>query len=312
MNAVVDFPTLVAPKNLSQLELEFDVELKTLFSWMKPAPRPCFNPVLLEEIQRCERALELHKGHFHTCGQLEHVDFVVFASRTPGVFNLGGDLSMFIEAIMRRDRELLAYYANLCVDNQYRRATGFGADITTISLLQGKALGGGFEAALASDVIIAERSTTLSFPEILFNLFPGMGALSFLGRRIGLRKAEDIINSGEVFTAKDMQELGVIDEVVEDGLGLATTRKIIQSRQRRQNAHRAMQRAKQHFLPVQLSELKAIVEVWVDAAMRLETRDLRMMARLVRAQDKLLSGTADEVAVESLYAPGDIAAVGNG
>ena len=59
-------------------------------------------------------------------------------------------------------------------------------------------------------------------------------------------------------------------------------------------------------------ELKAIVEVWVDAAMRLETRDLRMMARLVRAQDKLLSGPADEVAVESLYAPGGIAAVSNG
>jgi DSF synthase len=312
MNAVVDFPTLVAPKNLSQLELEFDAELKTLFSWMKPTPRSCFNPVLLEEIQRCERALELHRGHFHTGGQLERVSTVVFASRTPGVFNLGGDLSMFIAAIMRKDRELLAYYANLCVDNQYRRTTGFGSQITTIALVQGKALGGGFEAALACDVIIAERNATFSFPEVLFNLFPGMGALSFLGRRIGLKKAEDIINSGQVFTAKDMQELGVIDEVVEDGLGLATTRKVIENRQRRQNAYRAMQRAKQYFLPVQLSELKAIVAVWVDAAMQLETRDLRMMARLVRAQDKLLSVPAEEADVESLYAPVAVAAVSNG
>jgi len=312
MNAVVDFPTLVVPKHLTQLELEFDAELKTLFSWMKPAPRPCFNPVLLEEIQRSEQALELHQGHFQSSGRLERVNYMVFGSRIPGVFNLGGDLNMFIEAIMRKDRDLLAYYAHLCVDNQYRRATGYGAQITTVSLLQGKALGGGFEAALACDVIIAERSATVSFPEILFNLFPGMGALSFLGRRIGLKKAEDIINSGQVFAAKEMQELGIIDDVVEDGLGLAATRAFIQNRQRRQNAYRALQRAKLHFQPVQLSELKAIVDIWVDAAMHLETRDLRMMARLVRAQDKLLATSADDAAVESLYAPPELAAVSNG
>jgi len=311
MNAVVDFPIL-ALNNYNQLELEFDSELATLFSWMTPAPRPCFNPVLLEEIQRCEQALELHQGHFHDAGRLERVNYIVFGSRTPGVFNLGGDLGMFIEAIMRKDRDLLTYYAHLCVDNQYRRATGFGAGITTISLLQGKALGGGFEAALATDVIIAERSTTVSFPEILFNLFPGMGALSFLGRRIGLKKAEEIINSGGVYTAAEMRDLGVFDEVVEDGLGLEAMRRFIQNRQRRQNAYSALQRAKLHFQPVELSELKAIVDVWVDAALRVETRDLRMMARLVKAQDKLLKMSPDEAAVEAIYAQPQLAAVSNG
>ena len=309
MNAVVDFPTLTSFNTYEQLELEFDAELRTLFSWMKPAPRPCFNPILLEEIRRSEQALELHQGHFHNSGRAERVGYVVFGSRAPGVFNRGGDLGMFIEAIMRKDRDLLSYYADLCVDNQYRRATGFGAHITTISLLQGKALGGGFEAALATDVIIAERSATVSFPEILFNLFPGMGALSFLGRRVGLRKAEEIINSGRVYTASEMHGLGVIDEVVEDGLGLEATRRMIQSRQRRENAHRALQRAKLHFQPVQLSELKAIVDVWVDAAMELETRDLRMMARLVRAQDKMLQMSPDDAAVEAIY--GELA-VSNG
>jgi DSF synthase len=310
MNAIVDFPTTF--KTYTQLELDFDAELRTLFSWMKPAPRPCFNPVLLEEIGRYEHALELHQGHIHDCGRLERVSYVVFGSRTPGVFNLGGDLSMFIEAIMRKDRESLTHYAHLCVDNQYRRATGFGAQITTVSLLQGKALGGGFEAALASDLIIAERSATVSFPEILFNLFPGMGALSFLARRIGLKKAEEIINSGAVFSSKEMYDFGVIDEVVEDGLGLEATRRLIQNRLRRQNAYRAMQRAKLYFEPVQLSELKSIVDVWVDAAMHLETRDIRMMARLVRAQDKMLSMSPDDAAVEAMCASTEFAAVSNG
>ncbi|HTP46037.1 MAG TPA: crotonase/enoyl-CoA hydratase family protein [Casimicrobiaceae bacterium] len=312
MNAIVDFPTLTTLNSYEQIELEFDSELKTLFSWMKPEPRPCFNPGLLEEIQHCEQAIEVHQGHFHDSGRLARVNYVVFGSKVPGVFNLGGDLSMFIDAIMRKDRETLVYYAHLCIDNQYRRATGFGASITTISLLQGKALGGGFEAALATDFIVAERSVSVSFPEILFNLFPGMGALSFLARRIGLNKAEEIIASGQIFSAREMLELGVFNEVVEDGLGLEATRRLIQNRQRRQNAYSAMQRAKSYYQPVALSDLKGIVDVWVDAAMRLETRDLRMMHRLVRAQDRLMSATPEDAVVETLYAPAEMVAVGNG
>jgi DSF synthase len=223
MNAIVDFPTLTTLNRYTQLEIEFDRELSTIMSWMAPTPRPCFNAVLLEEIQRSEQLLELHQGYFNDCGRPERVNYAVFGSRTPGVFNLGGDLNMLIQAIMQKDRDLLRYYAHLCTDNQYRRAIGFGADVSTIALVQGKALGGGFEAALACDVIIAERSATFSFPEILFNLFPGMGAVSFLGRRIGLKKADEIITSGQIFSAKDMHDLGVIDEVVEDGLGLETS-----------------------------------------------------------------------------------------
>ncbi len=312
MNAIVEFPTLTTLNNYTQLEIEFDRELSTITSWMKPAPRPCFNATLLEEIQRSEQLLESHQGYFNDCGQPQRVNYVVFGSRTPGVFNLGGDLNMLIQAITSRNRDLLSYYAHLCTDNQYRRATGFGADITTIALLQGKALGGGFEAALACDVIIAERSSTLSFPEILFNLFPGMGALSFLARRIGLKKADAIITSGQVFTAKEMQDLGVVDEVVEDGLGLETTRRYIQNRRRHQNTYRAMRRATQFYQPIQLAELKAIVDVWVDAALKLESRDLRMMTRLVKAQDKMMFAGAEDLAVDALYGDLPLAAVSNG
>ena len=180
MNAVVDFPTLITSGTYSQLEFEFDPELATLYSWMKPTPRPCLNPTLLDEIQRSERLIELHQGHFNDAGKPARLDYAVFGSRVTGVFNLGGDLNMFIAAIMRKDKALLTDYGRVCIDNQYRRATGFGAQITTVALVEGKALGGGFEAALACDLIVAERSATFSLPEVLFNLFPGMGALSFL------------------------------------------------------------------------------------------------------------------------------------
>jgi DSF synthase len=303
MNAVAEFPALANTQNLRQIEVDYDAETLTLYWWMKPSPRPCFNAAFLEEVEQFESRLQQHQGWMQHAGRECKVENAVFGSRIPGVFNLGGDLSMFIQAILRKDRRTLTHYGELCVNNMYRRVSGFAADIVTYSLVQGKAFGGGFECALASEVIIAERSATMCFPEVLFNMFPGMGALSLLGRKIGMRKAEDIIMSGTVYTAKQMYDLGVVDELTEDGNGLAATRAMIKARQRRRNSYRAMSSAKREFQPVSHAEMKAIVGVWVDAAMQLETRDLRMMARLVRAQDKLSALSPDDAVVEQLFAP---------
>ena len=309
MNAIVDFPALTTMNKYTELELEFDRELGTLFSWMRPHPRACFTETLLNDIAMSERLLESHQGHINDEGRPMRVDYVVFGSRVPGVFNLGGDLNTFIQAIMRQDHALLTRYADLCIENIYRRATGFGTDITTVALVQGKALGGGFECALACDVIVAEKSASFSFPEVLFNMFPGMGALSFLARSIGLKKAEEIIHSGTVYSASQMHELGIIDVLAEDGLGLESVRRMIAHRRRRQNSHRALQLAKRFVQPILHSELKGIVDVWVRAALSLETRDLRMMARLVQAQNKITTMTPEESFVEGLYGDGKRAAI---
>ncbi len=302
MNAVADFPALANSNNLKQIDVEYDSESLTLYWWMRPSPRPCFNAAFLEESFDFERRLQLHQGWMNHAGKECKIENAVFGSHIPGVFNLGGDLSMFIQAILRKDRESLMHYGDLCVDNMYRRVCGFDADIITYSLVQGRAFGGGFECALASDVIVAERCATMSFPEVLFNMFPGMGALSLLSRKIGLRKAEEVIMSGKVFTAKEMYDLGVVDELTESGTGLEVVRTLIKNRQRKRNSYRAMSLAKREFQPVTHAEMKAVVGVWVDAALRLENRDLRMMARLVRAQDKLLTATAEDEFVEELYA----------
>jgi DSF synthase len=301
MNPVAEFPMLATLKPHTQIQIEFDPELQALYSWMKPNPRPCFNAVMLEEIKRSEKLLKANAGYINHHGQQQQVDYLVVGSRLPGVFNLGGDLNMFIQAIMRNDRELLMYYANLCVDNQFSRATGCDGLVTSIALVQGKALGGGFECALACDVIVSESSATFSLPEVQFNLFPGMGALSFLGRKIGLKPAEDVITSGRIYTATELHDLGVIDEVVDDGYGEEAVRTLIARRQRRGNTYRAMQLAKRRFNPIPETELREIVQIWVDAALRLEERDLRLMARLVKAQDKMMSTLSPTAALEDLY-----------
>ena len=308
MNAIVEFPTLSAINAYSQLEIEHDPELGALFSWMKPAQRPCFNSTLLAEFEQSEKLLELHQGHINEKGAPARIDTVVFGSKSPGVYSLGGDLGMFIEAIMRQDRVTISHYARLCVDLLHRRYSGFGSNIATIALVQGKALGGGFECALACDFIVAERSSTFSFPESLFNLFPGMGALSFLSRKVGMAKAEQICGSAEVFSASEMMALGVVDRVVEDGMGLAATKRIIEERNRRRNTHRALKAAKGYCQPVSHQELIDIVDVWTNAALRLETRDLRMMARLVKAQDRLVNASVEDVAIQDIFASQPVAA----
>lgn len=293
MNAIVDFPTLADPSMLRQADVEFDRETSTLYWFMNPTPRPCFNGQLLSESTAFEGRIEQHKGWLMIDGQERKIENAVFGSRTPGIFNLGGDLTMFVQAILRKDRGQLQRYGYACVDNMYRRVVGYNAQIVTYSLVQGKAFGGGFECALASETIVAEETATFSFPEVLFNMFPGMGALTLLGRRIGLGRAEEIIMSGKVFSAREMHELGVVDEVADDGAGLEATKYLVKSRQRRRNSFRAMSQAKREFQPVSHSEMRAIVEIWVDAALALENRDLRMMARLARAQDKI-SVSAEE------------------
>jgi DSF synthase len=302
VNTVVEFPVLTTKSIYKQLDLEYSPDNHTLFSWMKPAPRPCFTRTMLDEINKCESLLESHQGYISQAGQPSRVQYVVFGNRTPGVFNLGGDLDMFVNAILSQDRAAIHEYARLCVDLIYRRHIGFGSNISTIALVQGKALGGGFECALACDVIIAERSATFSLPESLFNLFPGMGALTFLARKLGLARAEQICTSAEVYTATDLHALGVVDVLAEDGLGMAVARRYIANRNRHANTYRSLKVAKRFVQPVSLQELHDVVDVWTDAALRLEARDLRMMMRLVKAQDRIISSvTAEDDLVSSMY-----------
>jgi Enoyl-CoA hydratase/isomerase len=164
-----------------QLSARFDTTQNAMWSHWSAIPRPCFNPGLLRDLRSYYDMLAQTGGKVSD-GIDEHpIEYVVLASAMPGVFNLGGDLDLFRSLIDKRDRPGLSMYGRACVDVLHRNYIAHGLPATTISLVQGECLGGGFEAALSSDVIIAERSARFGFPEILFNLFPGMGAPSSIG-----------------------------------------------------------------------------------------------------------------------------------
>ena len=182
-----------------QVETRFDVEYGVYWAFMKPTPRPCFNVQLLEELRGYIDTIADSAGHILHMGQRYQINYGVLASKTPGVFNLGGDLVLFRAAIASRDRNQLIQYGEKCIDNLFPWHRNCDLPMTSFSLVQGDALGGGFEAALSATVIVAEESARMGFPEILFNLFPGMGAYSFLSRKIGRRAAEEMIISGTIY-----------------------------------------------------------------------------------------------------------------
>jgi DSF synthase len=247
-------------------------------------------------------------GKVEVEGMLHSVNYYVTASRIPGVFNTGGDLALFSMLIKTQDREALAQYAKLCIDNVYPRTQAFfSPTLTKIVLVQGDALGGGFECALASDVIVAEESAQMGLPEILFNLFPGMGACSLLARRVGIRAAEELVLSGKILTAAELHRFGVVDVVATDGQGETAVRNWIARNEKRRNGLQAVLRARHLIHPLMREELEGIVELWVEAAMRLRERDLKMMSRLVRAQVRRME-SGERIPGAGALVPAEVAA----
>lgn len=270
--------------NYSQLKCHYDHTYRSIWYYMNPKPRPCFTPILIKEIGSFQQQTSF------LCDQSDDlpVQYLVLASTVPDVFNLGGDLNLFQQLIRSGNRDSLFTYAKSCIDVLYTNMISLGHNLTTISLVQGHALGGGFEAAISGNVLIAEQSARFGFPEIRFNLFPGMGAYSILSRKIGGAKAEQIILSGKIYTADELHQMGIIDMVVEDGQGEFAVNQYIKREQKSHNGFQALQESKRFSNPVTYQELINVVNVWVDAALRLADRDLRLIERIASRQIALV------------------------
>lgn len=249
--------------------------------------RPCFRTELMEDMWSFLSSITLRDTQREE-GQLRHV---VLASDAQA-FNLGGDLELFAQLIRENNRQMLLAYARRCIDGVYLLHNGLGGDVRTIALIQGDALGGGLELALSCHTIVAEEGVDMGLPEVLFGLFPGMGAYSFLCKRVTPQLAEKIILDGDMFTSEDMFRMGVVDVLVPKGQGEAAVEDIIRKQQRAPHAHLAMNAARGISQPVMYDELMRITEVWVDTALSLGEKSLRTMDRLVRAQQRLSSKVA--------------------
>lgn len=268
--------------DLGQIDVQWDADLATLWAFITPLDRPNYNLALLRDTM----AWQMEAKRVFAPNP-EALQYMVLGSRFPGVFNLGGDLEMFARCIENQDRETLRQYSHLCVDIVDRVWNCNDMPVINIGLAQGDALGGGFEALMCFDVIIAERQARFGLPEVLFGLFPGMGAYSILARKLGHAVAEKMILSGKVYTAEEMHEMGVITVLADPGQGEEVARDYIVSNRERHTGQLGVYRAGRRVAPIDLAELRDIVDGWVDTAMKLTDRDLKMMRRLAAAQTRL-------------------------
>ena len=140
---------------------------------------------------------------------------------------------------------------------------------------------------MSSHLLVAERSAKFGLPEVLFNLFPGMGAYSLVARRVSAAFAEEMMLTGRIYTADEMKEAGLVHLVVDPGQGIEAARDYIQRSKRRHVGARAVFKTGQVVNPIALEELDRIVQVWADACLQLRERDLKVMQRLLVAQNKL-------------------------
>ncbi len=127
-------------------------------------------------------------------------------------FIAGADIKFFLDAIDSDDLDRIQSF------------TQFGQEVlnkisasnkATYAYLDGLALGGGFELALACDYRIATRKTVIAFPETGIGIYPGLGGTQRTSRLVGIGAAKFLIATGQFVNAKKAYQLGLVDDVIE-------------------------------------------------------------------------------------------------
>ncbi len=267
-----------------QLHIVWDERKRILWESMRA---PVFYPELLAQMTRLidwvEEQWETSPATaplvFATCGSAHRI------------FNLGGDLDLFLQHIKNQDLEGMIEYGLVCARGQARRLElPRQYPMKTVALVEGPALGGGFECALAHEVIVATTRAKFALPECLFGLVPGAGGYSILLRLIGRSGADELVSSGRVYDAWDMQELGVVT-LVPDGMSrenmLRKGLEVIDraDHEKATTAHRTALHGRTSILQ---DELEDIARYWACEALRVSERNQRLMSRLVQSQRKRL------------------------
>jgi len=265
--------------SLSELDCLYDDRDAALWTFMNPRGRPSFTPGLLHDFENWQDLIE---GGFGP--DKVPLRYLILGSRAEDVFCFGGDLDLFQRLIRERNRAGLVEYGHRCCTILDRNIRTLDIPMLTVGLVQGAALGGGFEALLSFDYIVAERQSTFALPEIMFGLYPGMGAHALLARKLGSALADRIIVSNETYTAEQMHEFGIVHHLAEPGGGVDAVRDFIKKGDRRHAGLVGSRKAMKHVWQLERDELFRITELWADTALQLREQDLKMMSRLVAAQ----------------------------
>lgn len=148
-----------------------------------------------------------------------------------------------------------------------------------IAAVNGYALGGGCELAMACDIRISSENAKFGLPETKLGLMPGYGGTQLLPRMVGLGRAKYIILSGEPITAKEAYEFGLVEKVVKEETLMDEVKRLAQRIV--QNGPLAIKSCKR--------AINKGIELSIDEALRLELSEYDKVSKSEDAQEGIIS-----------------------
>lgn len=132
--------------------------------------------------------------------------------------------------------------------------------LTTIAAVHGVTFGGGFELALACDLIIADRMARFCFPELRLGLIPGFGGIPRLKRDLGNAVVRDLLLTGRSFNATKAQQIGLVSQVAAEGEAMRAARAT--AAQLGKFDRRTSTTAKRFIKPIPHEELRQEIDIF--------------------------------------------------
>ncbi|KAI0065946.1 ClpP/crotonase [Artomyces pyxidatus] len=200
----------------------------TTLSLNRPQARNAISMQLLQEFTACLDTVRYDRG----------VRVLIITSSAPGSFCAGADLA---ERRTMKEPQVAKFLADL----RTALAKLENLPVPTIAAIDGPALGGGLELALACDLRVAGHTVTkIGLPETKLGIIPGAGGTQRATRLLGLSKAKDLIFTGRSLTAIEAKEWGLVDYVSEERTS-AVERALVLAKEISANAPLALRSAKQ-------------------------------------------------------------------
>ena len=152
-----------------------------------------------EVVEQVLRALEDVKTD-------ENMRVVVLTGAGEKAFSAGADIKAMAGMTALKARELSLMGESLCLALE-------NLDKPVIAAINGYALGGGLEVAMACDIRIASENARMGQTEVNIGLIPGWGGTQRLTRLVGMTKAKELVFSGKMFDARTAEEFGIVNIV---------------------------------------------------------------------------------------------------
>jgi len=179
---------------------------------------PCneLGSLSLEELEAFAAALEEMQQHAHA--------LLIYSDLECG-FCAGADLRELYQRSQAMNKAAALKGVRDFVERMHRVLNLIdAAPLTTIAAVHGVTFGGGFELALACDLIIADKMARFCFPELRLGLIPGFGGIPRLKRDLGNAVVRDLLLTGRSFNATKAQQIGLVSQVVSEGGALRAAR----------------------------------------------------------------------------------------